>query len=103
MGRSGSLSGGGIESRNVVNTQNPKQHVQPHGVSVGSVSRLGAVVGEGTPYKALYNQQAYTNPVGTMPVVGANCRPGGGRTVLRAGSQSATPKVSDPPRGKNHW
>jgi hypothetical protein len=104
MGKSGSLSGGGIESRQVVNTQNPKAHIQPRGVSVGAVSRLGGMMGEGSDKKPLYlNQQAYTNPVGTIPVVGANCKPGGGRTVMRAGSQAPCPKVSDPPRGKNHW
>jgi hypothetical protein len=71
MGKRGSLSGGGIESRQVVNTQNPKAHVQPHGVSVGAVSRLRGMVGVGTPLKNLYNPQAFTNRTGPIPVVGA--------------------------------
>jgi hypothetical protein len=28
-----------------------------HSVSVGAVSRLGNMVGEGTPYKTLYNEE----------------------------------------------
>jgi hypothetical protein len=103
MGKINGRSGGGIEGRNVVNTQNPKQHVRPHGVSVGATSRLGNMVAVGTPHKALLNEVAYTNPTGPIPVVGANCRPGGGREVLRAGSQSKTPPAIDPARSKPHW
>jgi hypothetical protein len=104
MGKAHGRSGGGIEGKNVVETQNPKQHVRPRGVSVGAVSRLGGMVGEGADRKPLYyNNVAYTTPEGPIPVVGANCKPGGGRRVLASGSQSATPKVSDPPRGKPHW
>jgi hypothetical protein len=103
MGKAHGRSGGGIEGQNVVETQNPKSHIRPRGISVGAVSRLGGMVGQGTPLKNLYNQQAYTNPVGTIPVVGANCKPGGGRTVMPSGSQSKCRPVSDPPRGKNHW
>jgi hypothetical protein len=87
MGKRGSLSGGGIESRQVSNVNAPKQPVKPHGVSVGAVSRIGGMMPVGSDYKALYNQQAYTNPVGPIPVVGANCKPGGGRTCLPSGSQ----------------
>jgi hypothetical protein len=88
MGKRGSLSGGGIESNKVVNTQNPKREPVPHGVSPGAVSRLGGMVGEGTPYKNLYSKQAYTTPYGATPSVPG---PGGGRMVMRAGSQSKTP------------
>jgi hypothetical protein len=94
------ISGGGYNSNKVSHVNAPKAEPKPHGVSMGAVSRLGAVVGEGTPHKAIYNQQAYTNPVGPTPSV---CGPGGGRVVMKAGSQSATPKVTDAPRGKNHW
>jgi hypothetical protein len=88
MGKRGSLSGGGIESNKVVNTQNPKQEPRPHGVSVGAVSRLGGMVGEGTPYKNLYSKQAYTTPYGATPSVAG---PGGGRMIMPSGSQSKTP------------
>jgi hypothetical protein len=94
MGKSGSLSGGGIESNKVVNTQNPKREPTPHGVSVGAVSRLGGMVGEGTPYKNLYNKQAYTTPLGTTP---ADCKPGGGRMIMPSGSQSKTPAARPMP------
>jgi hypothetical protein len=48
------------------------------------------MVGQGTPYKAIYNQQAYTNPVGTNHNFQAG--PGAGRVVMRAGSQAPTPR-----------
>jgi hypothetical protein len=98
MGRKGSLSGGGIESNKLVETRNPKQEPKPHGVSVGAVSRQGASVGEGTPFKALYNQQAYTNPVGTNHNFKAG--PGAGRVVMKAGSQSPCKPARPLPHGK---
>jgi hypothetical protein len=95
-------SGGGINSRVVSNVSAPKQEPRPHAVSVGATSRLGGVVGVGTPHKALYSGAGYSTPVG--PTNGLDARPGGnGRQIMRAGSQSPCPKVSDPPRGKNHW
>jgi hypothetical protein len=77
-----------------------KAEPKPHAVSAGAVSRLGAKVGPGTPEKAFYNQQAYTTPQGPTPSVAG---PGGGREVMRSGSQAPCPKVTDAPRGKNHW
>ena len=101
MGKSGSLSGGGIEGKNVTETRNPKREPLVHPVSVGAVSRLGGMVGVGTPHKNIYSSKAST-PFGATP--GNDCRPGGnGRMIMKAGSQSATPKVTDPPRGKPHW
>ena len=83
-------TGGGINSRVVSNVKAPKQEPRPHAVSVGAVSRQGAVVGEGTPHKSLYQGAGYSTPQG--PTSGMDCRPGGnGREVMRAGSQSATP------------
>jgi hypothetical protein len=80
-------TGGGINSRVVSNVKAPKQEPRPHAVSVGAVSRLGGVVGEGTPYKALYNKQGYTTPVGPTPNT-ENLGPGGcGRMVMKSGSQ----------------
>ena len=36
-------------------TREPKREPISHSVSVAAVSRLGEKVGEGTPYKTLYN------------------------------------------------
>jgi hypothetical protein len=56
--------GGGIEGRNVVHTKAPKSEPISHSISPGAVSRLGAKVGEGTPYKPLYSGPGYSPPVG---------------------------------------
>ena len=89
------VTGGGIDGKNVAHTNAPKQEPKPHGVSVGAVSRLGGMLGEGTPLKNLYNPQAFTTPIGTKP---AECKPGGGRMIMPSGSQSKTP--SPTPMGK---
>jgi hypothetical protein len=57
-------------------------------VDIGAVSRLGTALGEGTPKKSLYQGAGYSPPQGPKPVV---CGVGGGRTVYKSGSQSATP------------
>jgi hypothetical protein len=82
------VTGGGIDGKNVAHTNAPKQEPKPHGVSVGAVSRLGGMLGEGADHKALYNKQAYTTPLGTTPSVPG---PGGGRMIMPSGSQSKTP------------
>ena len=88
MGKLGTRSGGGIESRQTSHYKAPKTEPKPHAVSLGAVSRLGAVVGEGTPYKALYNPNgAYSTPVG--PTSNLDARPGGnGRQIMKSGSQA---------------
>jgi hypothetical protein len=101
MGRAHGRSGGGIEGRNVVNTSNRKCEPVSHGVSVGAVSRLGGMVSVDTPHKAIYNKVAFTTPIG--PTDNTKAGPGANRMVMRAGSQSATPRVSDAPRSKPHW
>jgi hypothetical protein len=82
-------SGGGINSRVVGHYSDPKQEPKPHAVSPGYVSRLGGMVGPGTAYKAIYNQQGYTNPIGPTDNMGQG--PGANRTVMRSGSQASTP------------
>jgi hypothetical protein len=80
------ITGGGYNSNKVVNTQNPKREPVVYGVSPGAVSRQGSMVGEGTPYKSLQTQgSAYSNPVVPQPSIAG---PGGGRVVMRAGSQA---------------
>jgi hypothetical protein len=91
-------TGGGINSKPVSHVNAPKQEPKPHGVSVGAVSRLGGMLGEGADYKAFYNKQAYTTPYGATPSVAG---PGGGRMVMRAGSQSKTPSPTPMGRGRS--
>ena len=77
------VTGGGIDGKNVAHTNAPKAEPINHPVSQGAVSRLGAVVGVGTPHKNLYSSKA-TTPFGTTPSVAG---PGGGRMVMKSGSQ----------------
>jgi hypothetical protein len=79
-------TGGGINSRVVSNVNAPKQEPKPHAVSVGATSRLGGMVGEGTPHKSLYAGAGYSTPVG--PTDGLDARPGGnGRQIMKSGTQ----------------
>jgi hypothetical protein len=91
-------SGGGANSRVVSNVNAPKVEPKSHAVSVGATSRLGAVVGEGTPHKSLYSGAGYSTPVG--PTSGLDARPGGnGRQIMKSGSQGQHgPAVSGTPR-----
>jgi hypothetical protein len=84
-------SGGGITMNKVSQTTGGRKvEPTPQGVSIGAVSRLGGMVGEGTPKKPLYyNKVAYTTPEG--PNHNFEVGPGAGRRVLKSGSQSATP------------
>jgi hypothetical protein len=93
------LTGGGYNSRVVSQVKAGKAEPISRSVSVGAVSRLGSMVGEGTPKKELYSA---STPAGTTSNL--DCRPGGNnRMILPSGSQSKTPRVTDQPRGKNHW
>src|SRR6516225_4919780 len=79
-------SGGGINMNKVVHTNSPKAEPKPHAVSVGAVSRIGAVVSVDTPHKALMQGAGYSTPVG--PTSGLDARPGGnGRMIMKSGSQ----------------
>jgi hypothetical protein len=77
------LTGGGINSRVVSQTNAPKREPINHPVSVGAVSRLGGMLGVGSDHKNLYSSKA-TTPFGTTPSVAG---PGGGRMVMKSGSQ----------------
>jgi hypothetical protein len=76
-------SGGGINMNKVVHTNAPKQEPKVNPVSVGAVSRIGGMLGVGTPHKNLYSSKA-TTPFGTTPSVPG---PGGGRMVMKSGTQ----------------
>jgi hypothetical protein len=97
------VTGGGINSNKVTHVNAPKREPQVNPVSVGAVSRIGALVGEGTPHKNLYSSKA-TTPFGTTPSVPG---PGGGRMVMRSGSQgqhgSAVSGTARPGANKPIW
>jgi hypothetical protein len=60
------------------------------------------MMGEGSDHKPLYyNRVTASTPVG--PSDNTKAGPGANRMVMRAGSQSATPKVSAPGKSKLHW
>ena len=83
-------SGGGINSKQTSHYTDAKREPISHSVSPGAVSRQGAVVGEGTPFKPLYQSTKASTPYGATP--NNDCRPGGnGRIIMPSGSQSKTP------------
>jgi hypothetical protein len=78
-------SGGGINSNKVSHVSAPKREPTVYRASPGATSRLGNMVGEGTPEKMLQTQGgAYSNPIGPTP---STPGPGGGRMVMKSGSQ----------------
>ena len=85
------VTGGGIDGSKVGHYNDPKVEPRPHPVSPGAVSRLGGMVGPGTPNKPLYyNKVTASTPAG--PTSGMDCRPGGnGRQIMPSGSQAKTP------------
>jgi hypothetical protein len=78
-------SGGGIQGKNVGHYRDRKAEPVVHAVSPGSVSRLGAKVGVGTPHESLYQGKGYSTPIGPSDNMGAG--PGANRMVMRSGSQ----------------
>jgi hypothetical protein len=95
-------SGGGINSKVVGNYLDRKTEPVTHVVSPGAVSRLGGMVGPGADHKPLYSSTKASTPYGATR--NDDCRVGGNqRVVMKAGSQSSTPSVTPPSRGKDHW
>jgi hypothetical protein len=91
MGKAHGYSGGGIEGRQTASYKDPKTEPRVNVVSPGAVSRLGGMVGPGTPHKSLYQHSVASTPVGATNNT-QNLGPGGcGRMVMRSGSQSKTP------------
>ena len=87
------ITGGGANSRVVGNYLDRKTEPVNRPVSVGAVSRIGAQVSVDTPHKALYSHSVASTPFGATNNT-QNLGPGGcGRVVMRAGSQSPTPKL----------
>jgi hypothetical protein len=96
MGKSRGISGGGLEGRNTAHYQDRKTEPINHAVSMNRPSMIGASTHFVKP--PLYSSSVKaTTPFGTTP---AECKPGGGRMVMRSGSQSSTPAPRPMPRGK---
>jgi hypothetical protein len=88
MGKRGSLSGGGIESRQVAQTSNPKTEPRVNNISPNRPSMIGLQHWQNDAKGALYQSSKATTPFGTTPSVAG---PGGGRMIMPSGSQSKTP------------
>jgi hypothetical protein len=95
--RSGHQPGGGIASRTVRHTTAPKVEPRPHARNPAKVAQYGQLVGNhatntrgATNYKGEpdFTRRGYSPPVG--PTSFNNVGPGGGRTVMKSGSQCQT-------------
>jgi hypothetical protein len=89
------LSGGGLTSNKLVSTRNPKAEPTSYAISPNRPSEIG--LSHHYLVKPLQGNP-YSNPIGPSPSVAG---PGGGRTVMRAGSQSATPNPTPRTSGRS--
>jgi hypothetical protein len=96
MGKARGISGGGIEGRQVSETRAPKREPISHPVDMNRPSMIGASTYFQKP--PLYSSTKASTPVGATPSVAG---PGGGRMVMRAGSQSPTPNPAPMGRGRS--
>ena len=88
-------SGGGITSNKNVRPPVKAGSPRSNKVSVGAVSRVGnAVVMRTTDGIGLAKGTMKQEPLGNATALAAGQGPGAGRTVHKAGSQSATPSAS---------
>jgi hypothetical protein len=78
-------SGGGINMNKVTHVRSPKVEPTSHAVSQGAVSRLGNMVGVGTPHRSLYNFTKTSSPFGATDNTAQG--PGANRVVMKSGSQ----------------
>jgi hypothetical protein len=100
MTRIRGVTGGGYDGNKVGHYNDPKREPISREVSQGAVSRLGGMVGPGTPHKSFYSSTVASNPYGVTDNT-KDLGPGGcGRTVMKAGSQSTTPPARSMPKGK---
>ena len=99
--RSGHRPGGGIASRVVKQSSNPKVEPKAYGRNPGAVAQYGALVGNhathqgpSTPYRGEPDKvgKGYNAPVG--PTNMALSGPGAGREVLRSGGQGTHGSVN---------
>ena len=78
-------SGGGILGKNVSEVHAPKREPHVDNISPNRPSQIGVSV----HYVKSDLYQSSTSPKGPNPVVGSECKPGGGRMILPHGSQSS--------------
>ena len=95
MRRSGQGSGGGYGSRVVTHSKAPKVEPRPRAQNPSAVAQLGSMLGDkvthvagSTGYRGepLVRGKGYSPPQGPTDNVAA-CGVGGGRTVMKTGSQ----------------
>src|SRR6516164_11573146 len=91
---SGHRPGGGLHSRVVKHSSNPKVEPKPHARNPATVAQYGALVGnhathqgKSTPYRGEpdFTRAGYSPPQG--PTSFSNIGPGGGRKIYGSGSQ----------------
>jgi hypothetical protein len=97
MGTSKGHSGGGIESRQTAHYQDRKREPISHPVDMTRPSMIGASTHFIKPPLYAQSSKAST-PMGATPSVEG---PGGGRVVMRAGSQAKTPNPTPMGRGRS--
>jgi hypothetical protein len=90
------LSGGGITSNKLSETNAPKREPISHPVSMNRPSQIGLSHYFTPP--PIYNKVAASNPVG--PTDGMRQGPGANRTVLPCGSQASVRAPTPRTKGK---
>jgi hypothetical protein len=96
MGKAHGRSGGGIEGRQTTHYQDRKREPISHPVDMTRPSMIGASTHFIKP--PLYNEIAATTPIGPTPSVAG---PGGGRMVMKSGSQGKHGPDRPMPKGRD--
>jgi hypothetical protein len=102
--RSGHRPAGGVHSKQVIHKPQPKVEPRAKAVSPAGVSHLGTSQFLGR--EPLYEGRGYNAPVGPTNTLVSG--PGGGRTVMKSGSQGTHGSVdrgmpSGMPSTKGEW
>jgi hypothetical protein len=90
------VTGGGIAGKNVSEVNAPKREPHVDNISPNRPSQIGMSV----HYVKSDLYQSSTSPKGPNPVVGSECKPGGGRSVLPHGTQAPCRPARPLPRGE---
>jgi hypothetical protein len=96
MGKAHGISGGGLEGRQTAHYQDAKIEPRVNNIDPRRPSQIGMSV----HYVKTDLYQSSTSPKGPNPVVGSECKPGGGRSILPHGTQARS--VTRPmPKGRD--